>query len=361
MRYGHFMCSLALMILLSVSNCQKLGSLGPDDKSDRRYHLYVGDWNGKEVFVIDTRSNTVIDTLQGFENYIWDLVMTKSGNRLYVSTKEGPHNAPGKVFAVETKTKAISMIWNGIASDVFVAPSGEVFLFSYEPRSEDAQYGPVYVSILDTLSNAMTLIDTLDIRNTGYNYQSVVFDHKQPVFFAVTGSGQLFAYNYRERKEIRRYQNFFGPKLRLILSSDGYFIYSAGGPICDLKNDSVVATLGGNQLGSLALHPNGNSLYVTDPGNYLILEPVPTGKILIFDTRNNRFSDEVDVKNMTPPGHGWQTDRIVLMPDGKTAYVSNWIDLVYVVDLPRKIVREIIPLRAQVVPMVLGPTHSGEP
>lgn len=226
MKLGLLLFSFAIVILLSATNCQKPGPTenDPDDKLGCQYYLYVGDWNGKEVFVIDTRSNTVIDTLQGFENYVWDLTVTKSGNKLYVSTKEGLRNAPGKVFAVETKTKKISMIWSGIASDVFVASSGEVFMFSYEPRPGGALYGPTYISILDTLSNAMTLIDTLDIRNSGNNYQSVVFDSEQPVFFAVNSSDQLFAYNYRERREVRKYQNFWGPKLHLMLSSDGNFL-----------------------------------------------------------------------------------------------------------------------------------------
>lgn len=53
------------------------------------YNLYVGNWGSNEVYIVDTNSNTMVDTLRGFDYYIWDLAITLSGAKLYVSTKGG--------------------------------------------------------------------------------------------------------------------------------------------------------------------------------------------------------------------------------------------------------------------------------
>jgi DNA-binding beta-propeller fold protein YncE len=85
-----------------------------------------------------------------------------------------------------------------------------------------------------------------------------------------------------------------------------------------------------------------------------LIDPTPSGRVFIFDTRANSYAGYIDVKNPSPISY--QTDRIVITPDGKTAYVSNWLDRIFVIDLQRKEVVKMIPVPhgAQPVPMVLG-------
>lgn len=111
-----------------------------------------------------------------------------------------PHNTPGKIFAVDLYSKSTSLIWSGIASDVFVSPQGQPFIISHEPRPENAPEGISYVGLIDTLSDVIAFVDTLNIRDNGFNYQSIVFDKNRPLFYAVDNARRLFAYDYDQKK-----------------------------------------------------------------------------------------------------------------------------------------------------------------
>jgi DNA-binding beta-propeller fold protein YncE len=348
--------SYSLIVLCCVHGCD-YNENRDAITTQQSYYLYLGNWGSNEIFVVDTDSNVVVDTLGGFDDYIWELAVTQSGAKLYVSTRYSPVNRPGKVYSVDLLTRKVSIIWTGIASDVFSAPNGEIFIFSYEPRLEEATAGTTYVGIIDTLSDAITFIDTLDIRTTGYNYQSVAFDGKSPILYAVREDNRLFAYNFETREIERIYENIHGPLLHIIISPDGKTLYVAGGPVFDLEQDSVIAWVGGNSLGSLALSPDGEYLYITDPGSYLLPIIIPSGKIYIFETSSNTHLGYIDVKQPQPWLHSPATDRIVIMPDGETAYVPNWINLVFVIDLQLEEVIEILPfgpIETQIVQVVLG-------
>lgn len=320
------------------------------------YHLYVGNWGGNEVYIVDTNSNIIVDTLQGFDYYIWDLAVTLSGAKLYVSTKGGPHNTPGKIFAVDLCSKSTSLIWSGIASDVFVSPQGQPLIISHEPRPENAPEGISYVGFIDTLSDVIAFVDTLNIRDNGFNYQSIVFDKNRPLFYAVDNARRLFAYDYDQKKIRRNYDNLFDP-LQMIISNDSRFLYVAGGPVFDLERDEVIASVGGDRLGSLALSPDGEYIYVTEPGNHGLLEPLPRGKVFIFHTSTNSYIGEIDVKKIVqslPTGQSWQTDRIVLTTDGKIAYVSSWIKHLFTIDLQSREVIKVMDFNGFTIPLMLG-------
>jgi len=342
---------LAALLIFCEVGCERQNIIeSPNLIKNKGYYLYVGNWGFNEVFIVDTDSNAVVDTLRGFGS-VWDLTVTKSGKKLFICTRDDvPPDYAGKIFSLDLKTKEVKVIHNEI-SDVFVSPNGVVFVISYSYNAGSSQGS---VGIIDTLTDAITLFDTLDIRDTRHNYQSMVFDKNRPQLYAVNNNKRLFAYNYDNKKVVRVYQNLFDP-LRMVISPDGKFVYVAGGPVFDLERDSVIAWVGGNQLGSLALSPGGEYLYITDPGGYMRLEPVPTGKIIIFQTTTNNYVGEIDVNKAVPFGHGNQTDRIVLTPDGKTAYVSNWLHLIFVIDLQAKEVVKVINIpSSSTIPMALG-------
>ncbi|NIT55742.1 MAG: hypothetical protein GWN00_05740, partial [Aliifodinibius sp.] len=219
------------------------------------YNLYVGNLAGNEVYVVDTYRNAVEDTLLGFENNVWHLAITNDGEKLYVCTREGPVNAPGKVFSVDLKSKLVSLIWSETASDVFVAPDGEVIIISYLPYSEEA-----YLGKIDPVSDMIAYIDTLDIRDRGYNYQGVVFNVTSPILYAVNSGKRLFAYDYDQKELLRVYDNLVDP-INMVISPDQKLIYATAiGDrlvVFDVEHDSVLHVTGANQLGSLALSPNG--------------------------------------------------------------------------------------------------------
>ncbi|MCH7529158.1 MAG: hypothetical protein IH972_06370, partial [Candidatus Marinimicrobia bacterium] len=63
------------LLLLGVSFCGK-DPLKPPAEQKKSYVLYVGNWFGDEVTIVSTDSNSVIDTIQGFDENIWELSVT---------------------------------------------------------------------------------------------------------------------------------------------------------------------------------------------------------------------------------------------------------------------------------------------
>ncbi len=330
-------------LLIGFISCEKDKSHidKPEPCTDVKYRLYVGNQGADQVYVIDLDSNTVIDTLSGFTGEIINLAITKSGRKMFVRTVSGyGAEYSAKAFSVDMSTKEKKIIHDR-PSEIVVAPDGSVFLFSYIIFEEDSSLA--VVGTIDTITDNISFFDTLNIRNnSGLPNHSIIFDRHRPVFYSVTDSNQLFAYDYNQRKILRRY-NLYGSLLSLSLSLDGKKLYAAGGPVFDLENDSIIGIVGGNHLGSVALKPTGDYLYVTDPGGYII-PPSPTGKVYIFETSSNSYVGEIDIRPFAPESK--ITDYIVISPDGKTAYISNWLKYIFVIDIETNTVLHVMSLNS---------------
>jgi DNA-binding beta-propeller fold protein YncE len=331
-------------------NCERTSFLDSGKQSGglKLYQLYIGNPSGHEVYILDTDGNVVVDTLRWFDYDVWDLITTKNGRKLYVVTRDGYLNASGKIYSIDLQTQSVSKIWDGIASDVFVTPDGKVFIVSYVPRSAET-----YLGTIDLLTDKIAFFDTLDIRDAAKNNQAVVFDSKGRLMYAVNRQEQLFAYDYENKKLVCVYQNIYIP-LHMVISHDGKYLYVAGGPVVDLERREAIASVGGNVLGSLALSPDGEYLYVTDPASYIQRHgtPLPSGKVFIYNTRTHQYVGEIDVSKNS--AELYLTDWIVLLPDGKTAYVSNWGRLIFAIDLHVREVKKIVKLDSRIVPIAVG-------
>ncbi len=350
---------IVLLVILISIGCRKEGPVdgGGNDTiphSKQSYFLYVGGWSGNKIFIVDTDSNVVVDSLEGFMSEIWSFVVTKSGRKMYVSAK-APRNlgASGAIYAVDLKTHTVRTIYNEVAS-LFVAPDGHVFTINYFGIN-----GVSEVGIIDTVTDQVSYFDTLNIQTKyfGHDYQGVVFDVNRNLLYGINREHKLFAYDYTKNKVTRVYQNvnafYF---LQMMISNNGRYLYVAGGPVFDLERDSVVGGLGGNYLGSLAMSQDGQYLYISDPGRYIMPDPVPTGKIYIYCTKTMNYIDEIDFVPFTPPWIGSATtDRITLIPsDDRFAYVSGWVGILYYIDLKFKNVIKRIDIDAFTVPLAVG-------
>jgi YVTN family beta-propeller protein len=329
----------AAALVIAFSSCDFLGA---DERTGGSY-LYVGNWGYDQIYVVDVATNEVVRTLSGFEvglGGVWKHVATKSGRKLYVDTRGGTYNdAQGKLHVVDVRTWRRRVILDE-AAEPFVTANGEVFVLTRDASMSGAAIGRV-----DTLSDQITFFDTLDVRQNG-DGKAVVFDPQRPVLYAVGSSGRLFAYDYKKQAITRTYGTVQDPRSMIVSRSSGK-LYVAGGPVVDLERDSVVAWLGGNELGSLALSPSGDTLYVTDPGSRIVgpTTYVSSGKVFLYDTRIDVYVGDVDVSEALPtPGVGKSTADIVLSGGGNTAYVSNQFDLVFVIDLRAGTVSGLIQL-----------------
>jgi DNA-binding beta-propeller fold protein YncE len=314
-------------------------------------NLYVGNWGYDQVFVLDTDSDTIVDTLTGFVS-VSDIIATRSGKKLYVTTSQYsvyPYDTtyPASVYSVDLQTKLKKQILEK-SSSIYLEPDGVPLIFAWQGNDSLKQVG-----MIDTVSDEIAFFDTLDIINAGY--EGLVFDPQKNIFYSWTNRYYFFAYNYKD-KEITQNYSFVNTPSRMVISPDGKQIYFANGPVLDVIRDSLVGSVPANNLASLSLSPDGQSLYITDPGKYIIPEPVPSGKIEVFLTRTNSYIDSIDVNMASGQAHTI-TDRMIIMPDGKKAYVTDSISNIFVLDLETNEVVNVIrfvPHNIQIRPLYLG-------
>lgn len=306
---------------------------------NKGYYLYVGSLTFPEVFTVDTECNVIVDTLT-FPHTVGSLAITKSGAKLYV--------ASGIISVVNLKTKQTTLFYDQSQSaSVHVGPHGQVFVIS-----RTHYQAPWTIGIIDTLSDAVSIIDTLDLHDETGD-QRVAFAPKSPLIYAFNKEGRLFAYNYETKEVMRTYQNLYTvAPVHMIISHDGKHMYTTLS-VFDLEADSIVCEIDAKISAYLALSPDGKYLYITDPEHISIEFPV-SGKVRVFDTGTNSCVGDIDVNKAVPYGQSNTTDCIVITPDGKTAYVSNWYYLVFVIDLQRREVIKTIQFYRTVSPMVIG-------
>lgn len=343
--------NFTLIIILFIS-CEKNNPVENNNNCiNSGYYLYVCNANGNEIFIIDTDSNIVVDTIYGLDKYICDIAVSRDGRQIFVATQGSYQSIEPKIYSVDVMTKKVQHLINK-ACNLFDSPDGSIFLITSPTANGKNFIGQMYPH-----SNTIIFFDTINVQiDVTTNRQSVVFDWNKHIFYGINNDNQLFKYNYCKKNIERVYNNLQGYyALNMMLSVDGRYIYVAGGSIFDLERDSIIGFLGGNHLGSLALSYTGEFLYITDPGHY-IHEPMPSGEVAIFNTRFKKYDGTIDVKPAAQPYDCCPiTDRIIIMPfDIKIAYVSGWSEYVYILDLITNRVIGRIDLDGFTYPMAIG-------
>ena len=310
------------LFLVSCHHADEPPQPPPPSPVVKHYNLYAANQGLDEVYVIDTDSDRVTDTLRGFGS-VMDITPTRSGKKLYVTTSIGL-NGPGAVFSVNPVTKSITQIYSKV-SDVYIRPDGVPLIIASTPYDTMRQVG-----VIDTMTDAVTFFDTLGIMDRGYNYEAVAFAPNSPVLYTWTNQGWLFAYNYSEKRIERYFRNAAAQKM--VISPDGKFLYCSRGTVVDIDHDSCIAYIGGGSSpGSLALSPDGQTLFITDPGSFNI-EVVPSGKIFKFRTTPFAGIGFIDMSAAT--GIYWMiTDCMRILPEGKRAFVSDGFATIFEINI----------------------------
>jgi DNA-binding beta-propeller fold protein YncE len=362
--YARILLFLAAL-LFSLASCDVFDS----GEEASGYYLYLGNWSYDEVFVVDVRTNRTVKTLEGFDS-VWTLALSDDGRTLYVGTQRSrlkrdsngrliPNSTfmTGALYAVDTHSWRKRKLLDKPV-DVYAGPPGRIAFVEFTFGEAGQPVG-----LVDTRTNAVTFLDTLNViegGTIGLRPQGLVFHPSQPIFYTVSTEHRLIAYDYARGAVAHIYEST-GPliNLNMAISHDGHSMYIAGGPVLDLEQDVVTGWVGGNLSASVALSPSGDSLYVTDPGGGLNIEIIPSEKIFIFDTRSYRYVGEVgiDVDKAAFSLAGILTDTIVLSPDGRTAYVSDFGALVFVIDVAAEKVVDVIQPRERAIhlrPLAMG-------
>ncbi len=317
-------------------------------KTDPGYYLYA--LCGDIIFIIDTYTNTVVDSIKGFDNYPHSFEIT-SNNKMYVSTDS--YLNPSNIYSVDLISKEIKIIKSfdyistGGYSNVFSKNHQDtVFVFT-----KNSTMNFVKVGIIE--NDSVKYFDSLDIDNAilSHKKQNVVFDRDSTVFYTMNTNARLFAYNFSLKRITRNYNQIYAP-LYMLISDDNQLIYIAGGSVLDFHKDSILAWIGGNRLGSLALDESNSKLYITDPGQYYDLEYPKTGKVFGYRTDSYIYSDTIDVFKARLDY--WKvTDVIGIIPGTKLAYVSDFGSYIYVIDLELNEVIEFIYIKDRAVSSII--------
>ncbi|NWF88670.1 MAG: T9SS type A sorting domain-containing protein [Ignavibacteriaceae bacterium] len=332
------------------------------NKTDLGYYLYVGDITGSKIYIVDIYTNSIVDSITGFDKTIRSMVVINNDKKMYVSTAMA--FKPSKIYTVDLTTNSIKLIkiinndpdggshW----SSFYKNPNDTVFIVTSRPYTNTKIFDLGYV---DDSTDSIYYFDSLAL-HTVYDFQrqNIVFLKGSQIFYAADSNHALFSYDYGKREIIHIYQNR-GVYNNMVLS-DNKLLYIAGQAVFDLDKDTIVALLNNDLSATLALTSDNSKLYMTNPGKNWTFGPPPEGKVYIYDTMLNNYADYIDVMKYDY-GQLWKsTDLIILTPDDKTAYVSDWAYNLYEVDLEmNEVVYKLeFSNRVQIGPLILSKKNN---
>ncbi|HLJ31992.1 MAG TPA: YncE family protein, partial [Candidatus Babeliales bacterium] len=274
-------------------------TLSPDNKK-----AYVANSNGTTLSIIDTKSNTVIGTIGGFDGPS-GIAITPNGKFAYVNNYGGPDGVGSgngtTVSVVDLKANdIIDTITVGQApAALAMSPDGK---FVYVINYVDGNPGTGTMSILSTKNNMV--IDTV----SGFS---------GPFGIAITPNGKY------------AYVTNFG--------SNNFAPFGTTVSVVKLKCRPTIAQtieLNSIQPSGIAITPDGHFAYVTNyntlyAGSNFTNLTAGQGTVNIIDTKTNKIIPPTIAVGQSP-------NAIAISPNGKFAYVtdftSNTVDVIRVKD-----------------------------
>jgi len=253
--------------------------------------VYVTNSNSSTVSVIDVATNTIIDTIFGFDGPS-GFAITPDGKHAYVNNYGGPQGVQSgngtTVSVVDLATDTIvgpPIIVGQAPAALAVTPDGR---FVYVANYVDGNPSTGTISIIDTSSNLVV---------------GTIGGFSGPFQIAITPNG-----NYA-------YVTNFG--------SNNFSPVGTTVTVVNLKTNTIKATIKlGTQPAGVAITPDGRFVYVSNY-NTLYLGPNFTdltpgkGTINIIDVCTNKVLCPVLVAGSSPA-------NIAISPNGERAYVSNY-------------------------------------
>ncbi len=99
-----------------------------DWKSETNIDLYIGNQGGTQILIYNTKQRAFVDSIDGFNEYVWNIVATNSKNKLYVCSRESPNNEPC-VYAVDRLSKEKRIILTKRA-EIYISSTGLPLIIS---------------------------------------------------------------------------------------------------------------------------------------------------------------------------------------------------------------------------------------
>jgi len=319
---------LIVVIILSFFifyfNCSK----NPTKYQPIPVYLYVSNTGSsaqKMIYVISTETDSFVDSIYLGPNIEpGELALSPDKTTLYVTATiidTMDQTFTSTRYEVDTRTKAIKYI--GPNSSTVISPDGK-YLFGAVGRN---------FTIFDACTHQIVYQESTF-------FSAGCFDSRNFLVYGGT-ERKCRVFNYKNKTWVKTIDIFPNGA---VISPDGemlYFLelhpYYFFLDVYDLRKDSLVAKFGINSPGQLAIKPDGNTLYITDPGGgggCISIEPPPTGKLGVFDMKTNTPLPSI---SLDPLGDSFdlKPSYIRITPDGKKAYLSLCLDRILVIDLVR--------------------------
>jgi len=322
-----FILLIIVSALTLYFNCTKKSTRYEPTKGYYLYASNTGGFPNSMIYVISTETDSLVDSIS-LGSYIepGQLALSPNKRTLYVTVLvwDTSWNFTLTRYEIDTKTKAIKYI--GPNSSPIISPDGK---YLFDP-------GEVF-RIFDAFSHQI-------IYEESTYFYPLCFDGRNHLVYGAAESG-CKVFNYKNKVWVRTINI---PPYEAVLSPDGnilYYLYGTASAayfgVYDLRADSVIAKYEINSPGELAITPDGEYVYFTDPGGgggCIQIEPPPTGKLGVFDTKTNTLLPSIDLSPLSdslraPPPLGPYFIRIT--PDGKKAYLTICLDRILVIDLVR--------------------------
>jgi len=301
-------------------------------------YLYVGHWDGHDLFIIDVDTQEKVDSLYFSEGTISRLTITPGGTKLYIFD-----SYVQKLFYFDTKTRTFhsTNLPSGLLK--FSAYDDQLFLFSDEG-----------IFKVDTLTDVAVQIDDVYLRPPVFN---VIFSPTAPVMY-FNKRGLVFTYDYQQEM-ITDSLNFW--YRTMAVTPDGkelYFVSNYVG-IWDIQNDSSSEIYSIRDT-SISIITSQSSITVTPDGDYALITEgwintfetgqFTKGLITVISTNSHEFYGYIDLK----PFFVSALD-IIFSRSGRYAYVNGfWTSRIILVDLHKMKSIKSFKFYRQVGPMALG-------
>ena len=299
-------------------------------------YLYVGDWGGHNIYLVDVDKQEKVDSLYFSEGKISTLTITPGGTKLYIFDVD-----EGKIFYLDTKTRIFHSTNIPSGALRFSPYDDQLFLFS--------QAG---MFMVDTLSDATVQIDTI------ISSSLVVFSPVIPVFyFYKPKSKSLFTYDYQQEMitDSRKLE-----AIAMDVTPDGRELYFISDyvSVYDIQNDSISEIYSSRDT-SISIITIGSKIAITPDGRYALITEGPyrfdavllhKSLITVISTISHEFHGYIDLK----PFGGTAID-IVFTRSGRYAYLNNYISSrITIIDILNMKTLKRIDFYHQVGPMAIG-------
>ena len=149
------------------------------NKIDLGCYLYVGDISGSKLYIVDIYTNSIIDSITGFDQTIHSMVVINNDKKMYVSTAM-PFK-PSKIYTVDMNTDSIKLIKTinndpdgGVYwSAIYKNPNDTVFIVTSKPYTNTKIFDLGY---FDDSTDSIYYFDSLAL-HTAYDFQrqNIVF------------------------------------------------------------------------------------------------------------------------------------------------------------------------------------------